>query len=448
MKTLEFWVLAYLVNSLWQVPLLFAAGWLAARAVRPLGATVQHRVWVMTLVLESVLPAISILPWPNVLPFWHGREAGQGHVNVILGSGTAAGAHAWSGIVLAGLTAFYVLVTGYFAARFAWRTGKVAVMRREAMEITLTGEPALFWSRWARKFDLHDVAIAASSRVFAPVTLGARKLLLLLPASMENTVSDQDLCTVIAHEFAHMRRRDFLKNMLYELLSLPVTYHPCLPLTRTHIMESREMICDQIAASVTGPGEYTQSLLRLASLLVTGMPVRQPHTIGILDSKTFERRLMNLTEKQQPIKRARGAAIFVACAILGLGVCGSAAAMGMHAEDQAGADSNQGHAPKQLSIPANVMQGNLINKTVPAYPADAKKAGVEGTVVLQAIISKDGNIENLRVLSGPEKLQQSSLDAVRQWKYKPYLLNGDPVQVETKISVVYSLKGVAGPPAS
>jgi len=60
--------------------------------------------------------------------------------------------------------------------------------------------------------------------------------------------------------------------------------------------------------------------------------------------------------------------------------------------------------------------------------------------VLNAVIGKDGHVDNLKVVSGPSKLQQSALDAVRQWLYKPYLVNGEPVEVETKISVIYSLQ--------
>ena len=87
------------------------------------------------------------------------------------------------------------------------------------------------------------------------------------------------------------------------------------------------------------------------------------------------------------------------------------------------------------------MAENLLTKTMPTYPLAAKKAKVQGTVVLSAVIGKDGNIKNLRVLSGPSELQQSSLDAVRQWTYKPYLLNGDPIEVLTTVHVVYRLKG-------
>jgi protein TonB len=87
------------------------------------------------------------------------------------------------------------------------------------------------------------------------------------------------------------------------------------------------------------------------------------------------------------------------------------------------------------------MAGNLLEKTVPQYPAIAKAARIQGTVVLQATISKSGSIQNLRVISGPPMLQQSALDAVRSWRYKPYLLNGDPVEVETTVNVVFNLGG-------
>jgi len=97
--------------------------------------------------------------------------------------------------------------------------------------------------------------------------------------------------------------------------------------------------------------------------------------------------------------------------------------------------------PKKVNVSSGVMQGNVLVKTTPQYPAIAKAARIQGTVVLQATISKAGTIENLRVVSGPAMLQQAALDAVRSWRYKPYLLNGDPVEVETQVNVVFSLGG-------
>jgi protein TonB len=81
----------------------------------------------------------------------------------------------------------------------------------------------------------------------------------------------------------------------------------------------------------------------------------------------------------------------------------------------------------------------LIEHTPPVYPPIAKAARVSGTVVLQALIGKDGGIESLHVVSGPAMLQQAALDAVKSWVYRPYLLNGKPVEVETTVNVIFTL---------
>jgi len=97
--------------------------------------------------------------------------------------------------------------------------------------------------------------------------------------------------------------------------------------------------------------------------------------------------------------------------------------------------------PTRVRVSAGVQQGNLISQVKPTYPAIAKSARIQGAVVLQAEISKQGTIENLRVISGHPMLVQNALDAVKQWRYKPYLLNGEPVPVETTVTVNFTLSG-------
>jgi protein TonB len=94
-------------------------------------------------------------------------------------------------------------------------------------------------------------------------------------------------------------------------------------------------------------------------------------------------------------------------------------------------------APVRVS--GSVEEGLLIQKKVPVYPSIGLAAHVEGTVTLAATISKTGTIENLRVTGGPALLQQSALDAVRTWRYRPYLLDGQPVEVETTVAVIFTL---------
>jgi periplasmic protein TonB len=94
---------------------------------------------------------------------------------------------------------------------------------------------------------------------------------------------------------------------------------------------------------------------------------------------------------------------------------------------------------QKVSVSSRVMAGNLLERILPQYPAIAKAARIQGIVVLQATISRQGLIQNLRVISGPPMLQQAATDAVRLWRYKPYLLNDEPVEVETTINVVFNL---------
>ena len=95
--------------------------------------------------------------------------------------------------------------------------------------------------------------------------------------------------------------------------------------------------------------------------------------------------------------------------------------------------------PKKIAVSQGVMAGNILFKPEPTYPAIAKQARIQGTVVLSATISKSGSIENLSVVGGPQMLAPAALDAVRQWRYKPYQLNGYPVEVQTQINVTFSL---------
>ena len=90
---------------------------------------------------------------------------------------------------------------------------------------------------------------------------------------------------------------------------------------------------------------------------------------------------------------------------------------------------------------SHMMEGNLVRRVQPDYPALARNARIQGQVLLSAVISKDGAIQNLQVLAGHPMLVRAAVDAVRQWRYRPYILNNEPVEVETRIAVNFSLSG-------
>jgi periplasmic protein TonB len=119
------------------------------------------------------------------------------------------------------------------------------------------------------------------------------------------------------------------------------------------------------------------------------------------------------------------------------------------AHGQIGGDEPGGHPqasvpapvspPRLIRISGGVLQGMRLTKVDPVYPASARANGIQGQVRLHIIVGNDGHIQSLDVISGPDELKAAALDAVKQWTYKPYLLNGQPVAVDSIVLINFNL---------
>jgi protein TonB len=96
---------------------------------------------------------------------------------------------------------------------------------------------------------------------------------------------------------------------------------------------------------------------------------------------------------------------------------------------------------KRIRVAARVAEANLIHDVTPQYPPEAGRARLEGTVVLMAVIGSDGSVRDVRVESCLPMLAQAAIDAVKQWRYKPYLVDGEPVEVDSRITINFTLSG-------
>jgi periplasmic protein TonB len=96
-------------------------------------------------------------------------------------------------------------------------------------------------------------------------------------------------------------------------------------------------------------------------------------------------------------------------------------------------------APKRIRVPAPMAEANLVYDVAPKYPPEAGRARIEGTVVLLAVIGKDCTVQDVRVAKGLPVLAQAAIEAVKQWRYRPYLLNGEPVEVDSQITINFNL---------
>ena len=146
---------------------------------------------------------------------------------------------------------------------------------------------------------------------------------------------------------------------------------------------------------------------------------------------------MNLTERRVEVRGMRRAAIAVACVAMGVATCVSAAALRVEVSAPAGQDKT----PTTLSVDASKMQNMIIYRKSPVYPVEAKanKDTLDGPVVLGVLLGTDGVPVKVFVKTSLRAdYDQSAIDAVSQWRWKPFLLNGDPTTVKTTVTITYS----------
>ena len=266
-------IVQYLVNSIWQAPLLLLAAWVVSRILRELGCVAQHRAWAAALVVAAIAP----------MGVFNRSKVG---VHLLIAGGpfnVLAGAH--QGFATAGLThgTFRLAPAIYFTMLFAYliflvlagfRLGrglyKTRGLLRHAAAVVLSPEAAEIWQRCKTAFSLGGARLASSQEITGPVTAGTRNPVLLMPPGFLFESTSEDLAAALGHECAHLERRDFLLNLLYEFVSLPIAYHPATWMMKSRLAETRELICDRMAAErFAGPRSYARSLLRLAAALDT-----------------------------------------------------------------------------------------------------------------------------------------------------------------------------------
>jgi len=157
--------------------------------------------------------------------------------------------------------------------------------------------------------------VLCTAEISGPATLGFGRPLLLLPETFFlDSFSEDDLFSAISHELAHVLRRDFLFNLLYEIASLPVCFHPCAMLILSRIAQTRELACDEIAAQMLPTTKcYATSLLHMAQSAFTG--ARSNYVLGLFDANTLEERIMNILRNNGTPKKTRSVRLITVCLI-------------------------------------------------------------------------------------------------------------------------------------
>lgn len=342
METLSRCFLIFLLNSLWQIPLIAGVAMLACRLMRKGPAGHRHAVWVAALLVAAVLPLASVrlgertsqsaftAPSAPQLPTPNPSSA----VAAITASSFPTTAHRSISYAQTTASAVFVLYLLFVAFRIirlsrAWfRTVEICGGAGRAEEPAIVRQ---VWDHCLKAFGLSDVELWTSPHLPGPVAAGLWRTTVILPERLFSCTDEDVLTTAIGHELAHLARHDFALNVLYEILSLPVAFHPAFWLIRRGVEETREMACDELVTRrLLDAGVYARSIVAIAAEMSA---VPQPgYTLGIFDRDILEERIRRLVDRPRVnLQRARlllagGLGAVMLCAILASGVAVTARA--------------------------------------------------------------------------------------------------------------------------
>ncbi len=587
METLSRGVLTFLLNALWQTALITIVVAAAARLSRRAPARYRHALWVAGLVLSGLLPLASLRepvkfgtpplvmggslrPEPE-LPPSHANLArnlgASSPVSIsnppsITGKLLNSFAHRKRSIAFPPWVAetslgFYLFLLLIQLTRLALAWKRARQIRSSAQFRALRLESRALLAQCLTAMGLRGVTVRTSSELAGPATIGVIHPEIILPEALFDGPASDEFASALCHEMAHIRRNDYLLNLICEVALVALAFHPAAWLMKRRIDETRELACDEAASQrFLGPAAYARALVSLAnSIAPLGLNSRPGCTLGVFDSNILEKRVMKLLNNQPQISSRRARMLFVAGALaLALGAL-TAGAFSVEAGEpmkasaagavvnnekaggtlsgtvsdpsgarvpnakvaimnvvNAGTDATETNdsgefafknlaagawnltvtkpgfkvvqttivlsekqetsimidltpgevhqtvtvtgarvkgatpapvpaAPERIRVGGSIEAAKLIAATHPQYPESVRAKGIQGEVLLEAVISKGGVPISLTVITSPDAaLSQSALDAVKTWRYKPTLLNGMPIEVATTIAVDFQLR--------
>jgi TonB family protein len=389
-----------LLHFLWEGLTVFLALWAALFALRKSRAQVRYAVSC------AALAAMVLLPVFTTLAIYERPAAAHAPAAVPAGSGGAQAAAlpqrlptdwmAWAQQWAAPVWACGVLL---FSVRLAWGWNAVAAMRRRSEE---SGEEiaAKVAALAARMGVGRPVRVLIAAVTDSPSVTGWLRPVILLPAAALAGLTPEQLEAVLAHELAHIRRHDYLVNVLQMAVETLLFYHPAVWWISNRIRDEREMCCDDLAVRAAGGALcYARALTALEKMRAS----RPAMALGAVDGPLLYRirRVMNAAGGEcGPSKWSGAAALAVGLICLGASV--------NWAQDR----------PRQ-EVSIDTGGAVLLHRAPIEYSETLKEKGVEGTVLLEATMDAAGNVVDARVVSGPEALRKAALTSVLNWHFAP-----------------------------
>ena len=337
-------LLNFLLNAAWQIALIAALASLGAWLLRSSASRYRHWVWVSAFCLSFLLPAVTAVraviettTTPVLLrtntPFV-AAEPFQPHS---LPEATTRRTTLFPSIIelntdlaflLLGVFGLFVLYRSFRLLQ-AWQT--TSIIKRNALELDAGDHITGIIDKCASDLATgsRQIRILRSLTLPVPVTMGFKRPVIILPDALLREGNTELLTSAIGHELIHVVRNDYLLNFIYELLYVPLSFHPAALLLRRRIKQTRELCCDElVAARILNAEVYARSLLQLAGSAPTLRRLSVTTTVGIADADILEARIMSLLSKPKVTTRWKKTLLCIVSILL-LVPCVAAAAFNM-----------------------------------------------------------------------------------------------------------------------
>ena len=414
------------LHALWELALIGGVAWAGLFLLRNQPSHLQYR-WACSglaiMVLAPVITFLNLAPESSV-PRWVLEGA-------TLEVAPVSGGTAFSWLHLSQITPWLAL---------AWVAGSILMLLRLGGGLWWLDRIYLAQARpapaaWETR--LRDLAqrmglarrvrLMRSDRAESPLALGWLKPTILLPAAALLSLSPEALEAVLAHELAHLQRGDYLANLLQTLAEAVLFFHPAAWWLSRQIRETREHCCDDAAAALLGdPLPLAEGLAALAAL-------RRPLSSDPESALAAARgNLMHrITRLFQPQPTAVPSLRGLALALTGASLLGATAL--------ASGTLSRHPQPAPLQTAFSAMKVRL-QPPPPAYPADAKKRHIQGTVLVDLVVDENGIPVRAKAIQGPEALRGKAVAYALGWRFEPAQRNGKPVSSRFHLTMPFRLR--------
>jgi len=410
MRALTQFLLPILLNASWQILLVVMFASLCAWLLRGTAAWHRHAVWLAALGLSICLPILSSSKSPNnsspagTQPTTVSAESTKtptvvsttelaeneateiaGPPNPISAPAQMARRASIAPIRLneklaQGLVLFYAIFVLYRGMKLfqAWRRTRAIV--RTAYSLALPEPVQTILTECQSTLGVVRFRILFSASVAVPITAGVFTPLIILPEQLLREDDRDILSSALGHELVHVARRDYILNLVYELIYLPLSFHPAAALLRRRVRQTRELCCDELVATkLVRPEIYARSLVRLIAAAPLAGRLAADTTIGITDANILEVRIMSLL-KRSKLSARRRALLLIAASLLLATPCLAAAsfALTLDLNGQEPGISSQQEARQEVGQELQRARGELKRKAAELQERARKNPSMQG----------------------------------------------------------------------